>query len=67
MAADDYRHAGKPGGGNQREIGVEVEGVGDLHAMLAQMASEVEASAQRLPSVEAAAEGKFGSVGEVVG
>ena len=67
MAADDYRHAGKPGGGNQREIGVEVEGVGDLHAMLAQMASEVEASVQRLPSVEAAAEGKFGSVGEVVG
>ena len=67
MAADDNGHAGKPGGGNQREIGVEVEGVGDLHAMLAQMASEVEASVQRLPSVEAAAEGKFGSVGEVVG
>ncbi len=46
MAADDDRHAGKPGGGNQREIGVEVEGVGDLHTMLAQMAGEVEASSQ---------------------
>jgi hypothetical protein len=31
------------------------------------MAGQIEASAQRLPSVEAAAEGKFGSIGEVVG
>src|ERR1019366_57991 len=67
MAADDDGHAGKPGGGNQREIGVEIEGVGDLHLMMAQMAAEVEASAQRLPSEEAAAEGKLGSVCEVVG
>jgi len=31
------------------------------------MAAEVEASAQRVPSEEAAAEGKFGNVREVVG
>ena len=67
MAADDYGHAGESRGGNQREIGVEVEGVSDLDTMLAQMACEVEASAQRLPSVETAAKGKFRSVGKVVG
>ena len=67
MAADDNRHAGKSGGGNEREIGVEIEGVGDLHVMLAQMAAEVEARAQRPPSIEAAAERKFGDVREVVG
>jgi hypothetical protein len=41
--------------------------MGDLHLMMAQMAAEVEASAQRLPSVEAAAERKLRSVREVVG
>src|ERR1019366_6873180 len=67
MAADDDGYAGKLGGGNQREIGVEIEGVGDLHLMMAQMAAQVEASAQRLPSEEAAAKGKLRGVREVVG
>jgi hypothetical protein len=35
--------------------------------MLAKMAGEGEASAQRLPSVKTAPERKFGSIGEVVG
>ena len=67
MAADDDGHAGKTGGGNQREIGVEIEGVGDLHLMMAQMAAQVEAGAQRLPSEEAAAEGKLRNVAEMLG
>ena len=67
MAADDDRHAGKLGGGNQREIGVEIEGVRDLHLMMAQMAAQAEASAQRLPSVEAATQRELGSVREIVG
>ncbi len=66
MAADDNGHAGKPGGGNQCEIGIEIEGVGDLNMMLAEMADQVEASAQRPPSKEAAAEGKLRSIREVV-
>jgi hypothetical protein len=41
--------------------------MGDLDLMLAQMAAEVEASAQRLPSEETATQGKFGNVREVVG
>src|SRR3981081_3175287 len=44
LTADDDGNAGKPGGGNQREIGIEIEGVGDVHLMMAQMAAEVEAS-----------------------
>src|SRR5271155_1726561 len=28
MTADDYRHAGKSGSGNQREIGIEIESMG---------------------------------------
>ena len=65
MAADDDGHAGETGGGDQREIGVEIEGVGDLHPMMAQMAAQVEAGAQRLPSEEAAAEGKLRNVAEM--
>ena len=67
MAADDHRDARQAGGGDQREIGVEIEGVGDLHLMMAQMAAQVEASAQRLPSEEAAAKRKLLSLWEVVG
>src|SRR5208282_5524646 len=67
MAADDYRNASQLGGGNQREVGVEIEGVCDLNLMAAQIAAQVEASAQRLTSKEAAAEGKLGSIWEVVG
>ena len=67
MAADDNRNAGKFGGGNQREIGVEIEGVSDLHLMMAQMAAKIEASAQRPPPIEAAAERKLLSVREIVG
>src|SRR5208282_6145744 len=52
MAADDDGHAGETSGGDQREIGVEIEGVGDLHPMMAQMATQIEARAQRLPSEE---------------
>ena len=66
MAADDDGHAGELSGGNQRQIGVEIERVGNVHAMLAKMAPEVEARAQGLPSVEAASEGKFRSVGKVI-
>ncbi len=55
MAADDDGHAGKFRGGNQREIAIEIEGVGDLHLMIPQMAAQVEARAQRLPAIEAAA------------
>src|SRR5208337_297586 len=65
MAADNDGHAGKFGGWNQREIGVEIEGVGDLHMMVAQMAAQVKARTQRLPSEKAAAERKFWSVWEV--
>ena len=67
MAADDDGDARQLGGGNQGQISVEIEGMGYLDLMLAQTASEVEASAQRLPSVETAAQGKFGNVREVVG
>src|SRR6266849_143601 len=55
LAADDDGHAGKLGGGNQREIGIEIESVSDLHLMGAKISSEIEASAQRLPSIETAA------------
>jgi hypothetical protein len=67
MAADDDGHAGKPGGGNEREVGVEIEGVRDLHVMMAQIAAQVEARAQRLPSEETTAEAEFRSVWEVMG
>ena len=67
MAADDDGHAGETGGGDQREISVEIEGVGDLHPMMAQMAAQVEARAQRPPSEEASAEGKLRNVGELLG
>jgi hypothetical protein len=67
MTSDDNRHAGKPGCGNKGEVGIEIEGVGDLHMMLPQMAAQVKARAQRPPSIEAAAERKFGDVREIVG
>src|SRR6266481_2526710 len=67
MAPDDDGHAGKLGGGNQREIGIEIEGVGDLHAMMAEISGEIEPSAQRLQSEKTAAEGELGGVRKVVG
>ena len=68
MAADNDGHAGKFGCGNQREVGIEIEGVRDLNmTAVAQVAAQAEASAQRLPSEQAAAEGKLRSVSETVG
>src|SRR5258707_10950910 len=67
MAPDDDGHAGKLGGGNQHEIGIEIEGVGDLHVMMAEISGEIEPSPQRLQSEETAAEGELSGVREVVG
>ena len=56
MTADYDRHTGEAGGGDQRQVGVEIEGVGDLNMTAAQVATQFEASAQRLPSKQAASE-----------
>jgi len=67
MAPDNDGHAGQLGGGNQYEIGIEIEGVGDLHVMMAEISGEIEPSAQRLQSEETTAEGELGGVRKVVG
>ena len=67
MAADYNRDSSQFRGGNQCEIGVEIEGMGDLHSMLTEITTKVEPRAQRAPSEEAASERKLLGVRKVMG
>ena len=67
LAADYDGNAGETRDGDQGEVGVEVEGVGDLDVLLAQVAAETPAGAEGFCAVEAAAEPEFGDVSEIFG
>ena len=66
MTADYDRHTGEAGCGNQRQVGVEIEGVGDLNMTAAQIATQLDASPQGLPSIQAATEREFRNVSYLV-